>query len=341
MQLTERQARLLRAVVRQHQKSRRPVGSKALVSSGVVRAASSTVRYELGRLEELGLLEHPHTSAGRIPTDAGYRWYVNDYMHREGPATSHVVFPLLQGDVQARVEDALSAVTRALADATELLALATVPRTEGTAIRHIEVLQLQPHVVVAVIITETGDVTRHIAMLDEPADPGLVKWAGSYLNERVTGMVLGQNLLRSRLEAPELSESERAMLSALSPAFTELVGAADDVHLGGTSTLVSEMGDDIQQIVDLISVLDERRRLLGALRSSMAGGRVAVTIGCENALPELQPLSIVGASYGLPARPLGVIGVIGPRHMDYPRAIGAVHHAADMLNTVVDGLYAH
>jgi heat-inducible transcriptional repressor len=340
VQLTDRQAEILRAVVREYLRTKRPVGSKSLVEQGEVAASPSTVRYDLGRLEQAGLLEHPHTSSGRVPTDLGWRFYVANLMELERQPR-HVIVHHQHETVVAtadRFDTALREVTEAIADATELLALVTAPRTHGTVIRHIEVLLLKPTMVVVVCITETGDVNRKVITLPEPADPGLVDWAGAYLNEQVAGLALGQNLLRQRLAAPQLSPAERHMLATLAPAFTDLIEESNMV-IEGTAALVGEMGNDVGGIADLVQVLDERRRLLEALRRASAGGSIAVCIGSENELPELRPLSIVGGTYGLPTRPLGMVGVIGPRNMDYPRAVGVVHAAIDSLSHVVGELY--
>lgn len=335
--LTERQAQILRAVVLEYNATRRPVGSRTLVEQGVA-ASASTVRYELGRLEELGLLEHPHTSAGRVPTDRGYRLYVDTLMSEDVAQVERTPLVL---DASRRIDDALRDTTQAIAEATRLLAIVTAPPASGAVIRHIEVLQLQPHVLVVVCITATGDVTRHVVTLQAPADPGLVDWAAAYLNEQVTGMTLGQNLLRQRLQSPELSPSERTMLGLLSPAFTDLVDRPHDVHVAGTPALINELGSDVGQIMNLMQVLDERRRLLDSLRRSIGARKTVVRIGGENDLPELQPLSMVGARYGLATRPLGMVSLIGPRAMDYPGAIVAVHAAADTLSMVVEELYDH
>ena len=345
MQLTERQSQLLVAVVLEFQATGRPVGSRSLVDSGVVSASTSTVRYELGRLEELDLLDQPHTSAGRVPTDAGYRVYL-DLLHA-GKAPSAASMPVPRPDFAVnpatRLDEALEETTHALAEATGLLALVTAPSASGAVIRHIEVLQLQPTMLVVVCITATGDVTRHVVTTAQPIDPGLVDWAGAYLNERVTGMALGQNSVRTRLRSPELDASERAMLALLEPAFTDLVGESHDVHVGGSPALIRELGADVQGVINLVHVLEERRRLLGALRrvaspSAAATRRVCVRVGDENELPELRPLSVVGAAYGMAHRPLGIVGLIGPRTMDYRLAMVATSTAADLLSLLADDL---
>lgn len=347
MQLTTRQARILKAVVELHHATGRPVGSKLLVEEGYVDASASTVRYELGRLEELGLLEHPHTSAGRVPTDMGYRTYVDELMELEAtprPTGFRVADP------GARIDEALRDTTRRLAEATGLLSVITAPRASGAVIRHVEVLQLQPTRVVVVVITAAGDVSRHVVTTSSPVDPGLVDWAGEYLNERVAGLAIGERRVQARLEHPELSPAERRMLELLAPAFHELDDARQELHVGGSSPeALARHGHDVQRVLQLVAMLDERRRLLEELRPMVDRGvptlrrgparTVSIRIGCENRMPELRRLSVVGAAYGAGARPLGMVGLIGPRSMDYQLASRAVNVAADSLSDLADELY--
>ena len=352
MQLTERQGRILKAVVEEHHASGRPVGSRTLVEGGVVEASASTVRYELGRLEQLGLLESPHTSAGRIPTDVGYRVYVDQLLDapargsRRGTRSATVAFE----DPGSRIDEALRATTQQLAEVTGLLAVITAPPASGAVIRHVELLQLQPTMLMVVVITAAGDVARHVVPTDAPVDPGLVDWAGEYLNEQVAGMSIGQKMLRQRLGGDGLGAGERAMLALLAPAFRELAEQAQELHVGGSAAMLSHLGGDMQRVVQLVAMLDERRRLLEALRpiverdaltpQASAARSVTVRIGGENAIPELQRLSVVGAPYGVAFRPLGMVGLIGPRAMDYTAAMHAVQVVASGLSEIAEELYA-
>lgn len=352
MQLTQRQALILKAVVELHHATGRPVGSRVLVETGIVDASSSTVRYELGRLEELGLLEHPHTSAGRVPTDAGYRIYVDELMDtRVGRRAAGASTAITVDDPGTRIDEALRETTRRIAEVTGLLAVVTAPRASGAVIRHVEVLQLAPTRVVVVVITAAGDVARHVVTTPVPVDRGLVDWAGEYLNEQVAGLVIGEHRLQRVLAHPELDPAERSMLALLAPAFAELEVERQELHVGGTGAGLARQGDDVQRVLQLVAMLDERRRLLEALRPIVDGGvpalhpsrirGVSVRIGCENQMPELQRLSVVGAAYGVGARPLGMVGLIGPRSMDYPLATRIVNSAADQLSDLAGDLYAH
>lgn len=349
MQLTERQEQILRAVVEHHHATGRPVGSRALVEAGVVTASPSTVRAELGRLEELGLLEHPHTSAGRVPTDLGYRTYVDRLLAGDRCRPSRAQLPIVAAVGATRIDDALQETTQALAEATGLLAVITAPRVGGAVIRHVEVLQLQATMLVVVVITAAGDVVRHVVHTQDPIDRGLVDWVGQYLDEQVVGMSPGQSTLRQRLLRRDLPATEQAMLALVAPAFAALAEEeGHDVHVGGSAVLLAELGDEVRRVVNLIAMLDERRRLLGALRplarvgiasTPAANQAVGVRIGGENEIPELQRLSVIGASYGASSRPLGMVGVIGPRAMDYLSAVRAVHAVSDGLSGLAASVY--
>ncbi|MCW2973630.1 MAG: heat-inducible transcription repressor HrcA [Thermoleophilia bacterium] len=350
MELTQRQERILKAVVEQHHATGRPVGSKALVELGVVDASSATVRSELVRLEELGLLEAPHTSAGRIPTDLGYRTYV-DRLLGEDPCrpAARDQLPIVATVNAVQIDEALRETTQALAEATGLLAVITAPRASGAVIHHVEVLQLQPTMLVVVVITAAGDVVRNVVHTNSPVDSGLIDWAVDYLNEQVVGMSPGQSTLRQRFVRRDLAPAEQAMLGLVWPAFAALAEEEQqDVHVGGSALLLAELGDDVQRVVNLIAMLDERRRLLAALRPlagfglatvAPVGASVAVRIGGENEIPELQRLSVVGASYGASTTPLGIVGLIGPRAMDYVAAMRAVSEVSGGLSGLAASVY--
>src|SRR6267154_874892 len=217
LQLTARQQEILRRVVEEHVATGQPVGSKTLVEKPSVTAAPSTVRAELAELESLGLLTHPHTSAGRVPTESGYRYYADELLHRLDPHPQE--FPLDLHTERTEVEAALQATTEV----------------------RVEVLLLQPEVVMVVVITSAGGVTRRNFHFEQAVDPGLAKWAGEYLNETVAGLSLGTVLLRRRFDEPALSPREREFLGALRPAFTELVSAEQRLYVGGAADLHGEV----------------------------------------------------------------------------------------------------
>jgi heat-inducible transcriptional repressor len=332
--LTSRQELVLRKVVEGYLEAGLPVGSKAL--SVDVQWGPSTIRNELASLEELGLLAHPHTSAGRVPTEAGYRYFFDRLIPRHDPAPR-----LSLSLVRRELDEAMRMTTETLSQVTNLLALVTAPPIETSTIRHIEVLVLQPQVLMVVVITSTGGVTKRLFTFANPVDPGLADWAASYLNERLVGLGLGARVLQKRLHDPSLSRSESDFLDALAPAFTELeVGAHDNLYVEGTSRLFRDdrLGD-VTDLNVLMDMLERRVTLLGVLRAALNERDVLVRIGAENEAPGLRSLALVAAGYGLPQRRLGTVSVIGPLRMDYGHAIHAVRDAAAQLSTFIADVY--
>jgi heat-inducible transcriptional repressor len=184
-------------------------------------------------------------------------------------------------------------------------------------------------------------VTKRVFTFESPVDPGLVAWAGEYLNEQLTGIGLGARLLVKRLAEPELSDTERAFLAQLAPAFTELAATAEStLYMDGAARLLSEHRvQDIAQINSLMGMLEQRVSLLHMLAAALAAPDVLVRIGAENELPELRSLALVAAGYGLPSRPLGAVSLVGPVRMDYGIAISTVREASRQLSRFVSDVY--
>lgn len=331
-QLTPRQQLVLRKVVRTFQSTSLPVGSKSLAIDEEIGAGPSTIRNELAWLEGQGLLDHPHTSAGRVPTDAGLRYYV-DHLIDESPVVQ-VDLDLIRREV----DSAMRVVSQRLAELTDLLAVVSAPPLGTATVRHIEVLMLQPHVVAVVVITSTGGVTRRVFTFEQRVDQGLVSWAAEYLRDRVEGLGLGARMLQGRLRDPGLGPRESTFLATIAPTFTELEGAGEDsLYVEGTARLVR--GRDLSVASELLELLEQRRSMLGALQAALGTGQVLVRIGAENPDPALRTMSLVAGAYGLPRRSLGTVSLIGPLEMDYAAAIAVVRSASNQLSRYVSDVY--
>ena len=332
--LTNRQELVLRKVVEEYLEGGAPVGSKVLAEE--VEWGPSTIRNELASLEELGLLAHPHTSAGRIPTEAGYRYFVDRLLpvDESGPSLSLSL-------VRRELDEAMRVTTETLSQVTNLLAIVTSPPIETSTIRHIEVLVLQPQVAMVVVITSTGGVTKRMFTFARPVDSGLADWAASYLNERLVGLGLGARMLHQRLHDPSLSSTETAFLDALAPVFTDLEEAAQEtMYVEGAARLLRvQRFVDVSELNMLMEMLERRVTLLSVVRSALPQRDVMVRIGTENDAPGLHSLALVAAAYGLPQRRLGAVSVIGPLRMDYGRVIRSVREAASQLSTFVADVY--
>jgi len=337
--LTDRQREILRRVVAEYVSTRQPVGSKTLVERAGLDVSSSTVRNELAELERLGLLTHPHTSAGRIPTETGYRLYVDELL--SGPEPTPAEFPLGLHASNAEVEEALQATTEMLSQVTRLLALVSAPPLEAATVKHVEVLLLQPDVVMIVVITSTGGVTTMRYSFPEPVDPGLVTWAADYLEDRIVGARIGSRAVRQALDEPSLGARERAFLLAIRGAFA---AAAEDnrrLFVGGAAGLLEEMrAEEIDVYRRLLEALEKRAALLDVLAQRLDPRRPFARVGEELDQPGLRELALVGATYGVQHRTLGAVSLLGPLRMDYEKALRSVRAAARELSRFVEDVYA-
>ncbi len=338
-ELTFRKREILRCVVEEYVSTGQPVGSKALVERSGLHVSSSTVRNELAELEALGLLTHPHTSAGRVPTDSGYRLYAEGLVDAiEGrPDPPPVDLSAMRNELEA----ALQQTTDALSQATRLLALVSAPSLEAMLIRHVEVLLLQPRVVIVVVITSSGDVTKRMIELEEPADPGLVDWARAYLNETVAGLRLGASALRRQFEDSSLSPRERAFLASIRPAFVDVIAdVGTQVYVGGAAGLFGDArGPELDAVQRLLELLEHRAAVLALLTEVIDPHRTIVRVGPEVEGAAIRDVAYVGSTYGLANRSLGTVGLMGPLRMDYDKAIRTVRAAAFELSRLVENVY--
>ncbi|HEX9416875.1 MAG TPA: heat-inducible transcriptional repressor HrcA [Gaiellaceae bacterium] len=337
-ELTQRQQEILRRVVQEFVATGQPVGSKSLVERSGLRVSPSTVRSELAELEAKGLLTHPHTSAGRVPTERGYRFYAAGLLERLEPRPRK--FELDLPPSATEVDHALQATTEKLSRATRLLALVSAPPLETTTVRHVEVLLLQPEVVMVVVITSTGGVTKRIIAFEEPVDPGIAAWAREYLNERVAGVQLGSHALRSRLEDRSFSPRERGFMDAIRPAFTQVLGDAERLFVGGAAGLLDDVrAEELAPYRRVLEMLEQRAALSEILRQALVPNRPFVRVGVELEDAALRDIAIVGASYGVTNRTLGAVSLLGPLRMDYALAIHSVRSAAFALSRFVEEVY--
>jgi heat-inducible transcriptional repressor len=336
--LSERQRDILRLVVEEYVQTGQPAGSRTLVERAGLGFSPSTVRYELAELERFGLLMHPHTSAGRVPTESGYRLYVDELLAL--PEARSSGFELGLPVARAEVEEALQTTTEMLAQVTRLLALVSAPALQAATMRHAEVLLLQPDIVMVVVITSTGGVTDLRFAFPQPVDPGLVTWAADYVNERLAGARIGSRAVKLAFDDPGLSARERAFLLVIRSAFEQ---AADDdrrLFVGGAAGLLDEMRtEEIGAYRSLMDALEKRAALLDVLAQRLDPRRPFARVGEELEQPGLRELALVGATYGVAHRTLGSVSLLGPLRMDYEKALRTVRSAATELSRFVEEIY--
>ena len=336
--LKPRQESVLRAVIEEYIASGAPVGSKYLSQRFAFGVAPSTIRNDLADMEDAGMLAHPHTSAGRVPTDAGYRHYANIILKERREPVPAVVIE--RGGARSEIDDALRETAEALSRVTELLAVVSAPAVTTSTIRHIEILTLQPRLVMVVIITSSGQVTKRVFHFSQPVDEGLSGFARVYLNERLVGAQLGTRLIAATFESAELNVKEREFLTAIRTAFETATGDVDGLHVGGASRLLDNLTrEGVGHLDELLEMLEQRFNLLELLADALREGGVYLRIGNEISEPSLRACSVVAANYGVANRALGTVSVLGPTRMDYQSVIANVRATADSLSSYLEEIW--
>ena len=299
------------------------------------------MRSELAALEREGYLTHPHTSAGRVPTESGYRFYADALLASRGQARpSSGTLDLSQ--MRREIEEAMRETASALSRMTDLLAVATAPPPSAARIHRVEALQLQP------ARRDGGrdrlQRRRHQARVQLRRRRSTPAWSSglrAFSTSASSGLALGARMAGDRLDDPELGPAERGFLAEIGDAFTGLEREAEsDLYVEGAARLLSaEHAPDLPRADSLMRALERRANLLEVLRSTLDERSVFMWIGGENPSPELRSVSVVGANYGLGYRNLGTVGVVGPLRMDYATAIASVREAAGELSRFFETVY--
>jgi len=338
--LNERARRILASIVRDHIEGGEPVGSHAIARRPQVDCSSATVRAVMADLEALGYLEKPHTSAGRIPTARGYRYYVDVLLHVTPP------LPAERQLIEQRTHEAASRLDGLMAEASRILhrltrhaGVVASPRGEGERLRRIEFLKLREGRVLAVLVSASGRVQNRLLDLPPPA-PGEseLTMAENYLNSLLTDLTLDE--ARARLAAEREAQSgelSRLRQRALSLGVAAVQLEEPSLHLEGQASFFEDpsLGHDLAKMRALFKALDEKERLLRVLDRTLAAQELTIFIGKESGISEPE-LSIIAAPYRRAGEIVGALGVIGPTRMDYSRVIPLVEFTAKAIGIALD-----
>jgi heat-inducible transcriptional repressor len=333
--LDERRAAILKAIVSDYVRGGEPVGSKRLVEEWNLGVSSATVRSDMAALEEAGLITHPHTSAGRIPTDAGYRYFVDTLTATEParPEQLAALEGLLLGSPD--LEELLRRTSSVLSRLTRFAALVVAPRMDRSRLRHVELVQLGPTSIMAVVIVDTGRVDKRMLDLDAPVAEHDVQRARHAVNDAVGNLRLAQAPDVISGVAAGAPPEVRPLIEAVAQAVRKGLASAEEggqVFVGGTANMAGGgYFDRIEQIKGVFETLEEQVVVLQLLREALQDNDPAIRIGTELPLVELAACSVVAARYTTTGGTGGSVGVLGPTRMDYPRTLAAVQAVASSL----------
>ncbi len=326
--LDDRKLAVLRAIVEDYVSTNEPVGSKALVDRHNLDVSPATIRNDMAVLEDLGLIAQPHTSAGRIPTDKGYRMFV-DRLSAIKPfstAERRAIETFLAGAYD--LDDVVMRTVRLLAQLTRQVAIVQYPSLSKSAVRHVELVPLADRRLLLVLITNTGRVEQRVVELPESCGEEAITQLRAVLNTGLVGCKLTDVAsIVSDLPARLAPRERRNAATVFSVILETLVARHDEkIVVGGASNLAP--ADFSQGLREVLEALEEQVVLMRLLGETNDQSLVTVRIGAENDVLGLQSTSVVATGYGSGDRPLAKLGIVGPTRMDYPTAIGAVRAVA-------------
>ena len=334
----ERRLAVLRAIVEDYVATQEPVGSKALVERHGLGVSPATVRNDMAALEEAGLIAQPHTSAGRVPTDKGYRLFVDRLttIKPMSAAEKRAIATILDGAVD--VDDVVRRSVRLLAQLTHQVALVQYPTLSRSTVRHVDLVALTETRVLVVAILSSGRVEQRLVELDQPLDDDAVAGIHGRVAAAVTGRIIGDaTAALGDLVAPPGEEAlaQGRVVDTLLDAMSDH-RSSERVAVGGTANL-ARFGDSFEVSVrPLLEALEEHVVLLKLLGEAQTGGTVTVRIGHEGPYQEFATTSVVATGYGPGEEAVGNLGVVGPTRMDYPGTMASVRAVARYVSRILD-----
>lgn len=339
--LSERQKMILSAIVDDYIRSAEPVGSRSISKRGDVAFSPATIRNEMSDLEELGFLEQPHTSAGRIPSEKGYRYYV-DHLLRQGKLTAPDlnVMKTFFAEKLSEVEQVIQQVASVLSGLTNYTSIVMGPEVFNTTLRLLQVVPLGDTSAVAIIVTSTGQVENKIFQIPQGIPMGEIEKFVNILNARLTGVPLLH--LRSKMYN-EISEELSKHVSGyedLLRVFEQVVedDKEDRIFLSGATKMLAQPEfKDVEKVKNFLELLDETPTLVKLITSAPEG--LQVRIGSENTVEAINNCSLITATYAVDGKMLGTIGILGPTRMEYGKVIGLLEHFSKDMAVIMQRWY--
>jgi heat-inducible transcriptional repressor len=338
-ELGDREKEVLRAVVQEYITTGGPVGSQQLTRKAEFDVSSATMRNVLADLEELGFLEKPHTSAGRVPTDRGYRFYVDTLVKLRDPTPRDRELIHAGLVLDSNLEDILSEASRVLHSLTRHAGVVLTPRPDAAVFQRIEFVRLREDRVLAILVGQNGQVHNKALTVDFPLTSDELIKASNYLSELLCEVPLEEARERIRVEM----DQEQALYNALTAKALRLGAAATDLQtpervlIEGTGSFLEQPEfADVERMRALFRALDEKHKLLHLLDRVQRTKEMHVFIGAESEFSAAGDVSVIASPYGSHEQVLGTVGVIGPTRMDYRRVIPLVNFTAQVLSRVLE-----
>ena len=341
MQLDERKTKILQAIIRNYLETGEPVGSRTISKYTDLNLSSATIRNEMADLEELGYIVQPHTSAGRIPSDKGYRFYVDTMLEEKEREVVEMKEMLLEK--QDKMEVLLKQVAKVLAQNTNYATMISAPQTHRNKVKFIQLSRVDAHQILAVIVVEGNVIKNNIlSVTQELSDETLLK-LNILLNTHLNGLSIEEINLGMIAAMKQQAGIHSDIVSEVIDAVAEAIKADEDlqIYTSGTNNIFKypELADQ-QRASQLISTFEEKQLLSGLVQETLAEEEntgIQVYIGSETPVSSMKDCSVVTATYELEEGMRGTIGIIGPKRMDYDKVIGTLKALQSQLDDLYKG----
>ncbi len=343
MELSERCQQILKLAIQEYIESPKPVASETLVRKYGLVFSSATVRNELAHLEDLGLLTHLHTSAGRVPTDAGYRYFVENLMERTGlsPTEQRTIQHQFY-QVRGELDQWMYLAAAVLARSTQNAAVVTPPRAYEARVKHLELIGIHDTIVLLVLVLHDGAIKQQTITTDTVIPQEELSRIAQRLNELLHDADVGQiDRLVADASEPALGAFERAVAEAIARAMHQREGQVnEELHHDGLLEMLQQPEfEKIDRVRDVIEILRDSKGLGPLIPQALASDGVQVVIGGEHGRDKLREYSVILSRYGYGEQLAGVIGLIGPTRMAYPRSISTVRYISTVMSELLAELY--
>jgi heat-inducible transcriptional repressor len=332
--MDDRKAEILRAIVEEYIETAQPVGSQTVARSSALGVSSATVRNDMTVLEREGYLVQPHTSAGRIPTDLGYRYFVDHFIRQRAlPVAERRAVAEFFATAHSALEDLLHETSQLLARVTDHAGVVVGPPHDVAVVRSVQLVPLHPGVVLAVAVLSNGVVMKHTVHLTSEPDDARIAAASVVLNQHLAGRPINDRPETPATGDPEVDDLVGATRDGF--AVQLAAGSGDPLYVGGTSRLATEQAfATADRAARLLELLEHQVVVVALVRELLDEG-VNVSIGSENKVDELRDCAIVLAPYEIEGEIAGTVGILGPTRMDYQQALGAVAAVSDQLGRLL------
>jgi len=337
MNLGDRKRLILQAIIEDYINTAEPVGSRTISKKYLTNTSPATIRNEMADLEEMGYIEQPHTSAGRIPSDKGYRLYVDKMMEQQ--AINEVQSDMIKKqftDTLGEIDRLIKHASKLLSQMTQYTSIITTPQVKKTYLKHIQLIKVNPGTVLAIIITDAGIVKNSVLrLLGDVPNEGLEK-INNILNESLCGMCVEDIAGLALREVPGAYVGYKEIVEQILPELIQTLIYSDTVevyHDGAANILNLPEFNDISKARSFLNTLEEKELLFDVLKDSR--DNINVSIGSENKYEQLQNCSLITATYKLNGKTIGSVGVIGPTRMEYSKVISVVDCMTNNLSEIL------